>query len=125
VNAELVRLGYAAAATFPPNVQHAEQFRQLERAARAANAGLWGNSPAAYQVMDSSGQMNLTPPATSSARYSADGSESYSGRAASVSSSGSSSSNGTVYVKGYTRKDGTYVAPHTRSAPGSGGGRRR
>lgn len=26
----------------------------------------------------------------------------------------------TVHVKGYTRKDGTYVSPHTRSAPGSG-----
>ncbi|RZL17069.1 MAG: hypothetical protein EOO89_09790 [Pedobacter sp.] len=24
---------------------------------------------------------------------------------------------GTVHVKGYTRKDGTYVRPHTRSAP--------
>lgn len=27
---------------------------------------------------------------------------------------------GSVHVKGYTRKDGTYVRPHTRSAPGSG-----
>jgi len=27
------------------------------------------------------------------------------------------SSGGTVQVKGYTRKDGTYVAPHTRKAP--------
>ena len=27
------------------------------------------------------------------------------------------SSSGTVDVKGYTRKDGTYVSPHTRSAP--------
>lgn len=26
------------------------------------------------------------------------------------------SSGGTVHVKGYTRKDGTYVRPHTRSA---------
>lgn len=26
----------------------------------------------------------------------------------------------TVHVKGYRRKDGTYVAPHTRSSPGSG-----
>lgn len=29
----------------------------------------------------------------------------------------SSSSGGSVHVKGYTRKDGTYVKPHTRSAP--------
>jgi hypothetical protein len=28
-----------------------------------------------------------------------------------------SSSGGTVQVKGYYRKDGTYVKPHTRSAP--------
>lgn len=27
------------------------------------------------------------------------------------------SSNGTVHVRGYYRKDGTYVKPHTRSAP--------
>jgi len=27
------------------------------------------------------------------------------------------SSSGTVYVNGYYRKDGTYVRPHTRSAP--------
>jgi DNA-directed RNA polymerase subunit RPC12/RpoP len=29
-------------------------------------------------------------------------------------------SGGRVYVSGYTRKNGTYVAPHTRAAPGSG-----
>lgn len=29
----------------------------------------------------------------------------------------STSTGGTVNVKGYTRKDGTYVRPHTRSAP--------
>jgi hypothetical protein len=28
----------------------------------------------------------------------------------------------TVNVRGYYRKDGTYVSPHTRSSPGSGGG---
>lgn len=32
-------------------------------------------------------------------------------------SPGSSSSGGTVSVRGYYRKDGTYVRPHTRSAP--------
>ncbi|HKO77572.1 MAG TPA: hypothetical protein VJU52_10155 [Flavobacterium sp.] len=33
------------------------------------------------------------------------------------SSSSKSSSGGTVHVKAYTRKDGTYVKAHTRSAP--------
>jgi hypothetical protein len=31
---------------------------------------------------------------------------------------------GRVSVRGYTRKDGTYVRPHTRSYPGSGGRKR-
>lgn len=31
--------------------------------------------------------------------------------------SSTNSSGGTVHVKGYTRKDGTYVRPHIRSAP--------
>jgi hypothetical protein len=38
----------------------------------------------------------------------------------------SGSHGGSVSVKGYYRKDGTYVKSHTRKAPGrSGGGRRR
>jgi hypothetical protein len=44
-------------------------------------------------------------------------------------SGGSSASPGTggpVHVRGYHRRDGTYVRPHTRSRPGSrSGGRRR
>ena len=35
----------------------------------------------------------------------------------STSTKSSQSTGGTVSVKGYTRKDGTYVRPHTRSAP--------
>lgn len=34
-------------------------------------------------------------------------------------SKSSGSSGGTVHVNGYTRKDGTYVAPHERTAPNS------
>lgn len=45
------------------------------------------------------------------------------GRSSSKGSSSSKSSGGSVHVKGYTRKDGTYVAPHTRSSPGMGVGR--
>jgi len=33
------------------------------------------------------------------------------------STSYTGSTSGTVQVRGYTRKDGTYVSPHTRSAP--------
>jgi hypothetical protein len=42
---------------------------------------------------------------------------SYTSSSSSSSNSSSSSSSKTVHVKGYTRKDGTYVRPHTRSAP--------
>lgn len=41
----------------------------------------------------------------------------YSSPRKSSSSSYRSSSSGSVQVKGYYRKNGTYVAPHTRSAP--------
>lgn len=42
VNAELVRLGYAAVLTVPPNVRHAELFRKLAIEAREHRRGLWG-----------------------------------------------------------------------------------
>lgn len=41
VNAEMVRLGYARATSFPPDVRHQEEFRRLEREAREARRGLW------------------------------------------------------------------------------------
>ena len=41
VNAAMVRDGYAAAATYPPDVAHADEFRTLERGARESGRGLW------------------------------------------------------------------------------------
>lgn len=41
VNAELVRRGYALAATYPPDVAYSELFVRLEREARAAAVGCW------------------------------------------------------------------------------------
>ena len=45
INAELVRLGYAAVMTVPPNVRHAALFRKLAAEARQHQRGLW--APAA------------------------------------------------------------------------------
>jgi len=42
VNAELVREGYAQAATYPPDVKYQELFTRLQREAREAKRGLWG-----------------------------------------------------------------------------------
>ena len=41
VNAELVRQGYANAATYPPDVAYADLFVELEAEARAAGRGCW------------------------------------------------------------------------------------
>lgn len=42
VNAELVCQGFAQVATFPPDVKYQEAFLQLQREARDAGRGLWG-----------------------------------------------------------------------------------
>lgn len=42
VNAELVRLGYARAVSYPPDVKYQDLLRRLEREAREAGRGLWG-----------------------------------------------------------------------------------
>jgi len=41
-NAEMVRAGYAQVMTIPPNVKHQELFLKLQREARDAGRGLWG-----------------------------------------------------------------------------------
>lgn len=41
VNAELVRLGYAYATSYPPDVKHQDLFARLEKEARGAGRGLW------------------------------------------------------------------------------------
>lgn len=41
VNAELVRLGYATAYTYPPDVSKAELFVSMQQQARTAGRGLW------------------------------------------------------------------------------------
>ena len=46
VNAVLVAEGYAQVSTYPPDVKYADQFLQLQREARAAGRGLWGQAPA-------------------------------------------------------------------------------
>lgn len=42
VNDYLVRQGFAHAATFPPDIKYADQFRLAEEEARENNRGLWG-----------------------------------------------------------------------------------
>jgi len=41
VNGELVRLGYAEAVSYPPDVKYQEVLSELEREARDEGRGLW------------------------------------------------------------------------------------
>lgn len=43
LNGHLVEEGYATVMTVPPNVKFADYFVKLQRKARAANKGLWGD----------------------------------------------------------------------------------
>jgi endonuclease YncB( thermonuclease family) len=45
VNLELVRRGYAQAATYPPDVRFTELFLAAEQTARTAEVGLWAATP--------------------------------------------------------------------------------
>ncbi len=45
VNLELVRLGLASAATYPPDVKYVDLFTSTESAARSSFVGLWGAAP--------------------------------------------------------------------------------
>jgi micrococcal nuclease len=134
INAELVWQGYAEAATYPPNVRYADYFVGLQRQARESRRGLWADPEAlAYyrprppdysdQPQPASagagsapavGNMATGNPAGGAAPATAPPLGSVRG-----SSSGSiSPPPGTdVNVRGYTRGDGAYVAPYTRSAP--------
>ncbi len=42
INTEVVRLGYAQAATFPPDIMYQSLLLKLQQEARAAGRGLWG-----------------------------------------------------------------------------------
>jgi micrococcal nuclease len=45
VNLELVRMGFASAATYPPDVKYVDLFTSTEEGARSSFVGLWGAAP--------------------------------------------------------------------------------
>ncbi|MBI4267224.1 MAG: S8 family serine peptidase [Chloroflexi bacterium] len=51
VNAELVRLGYAQAATYPPDVKYQSFFLELQVEAETAGIGLWATPPSSTRNM--------------------------------------------------------------------------
>lgn len=67
VNAELVRLGYANSSTYPPDVKYQDLFLQLEREAREAGRGLWGEAPVPTAAPIA--QPTAAPPASAGCPY--------------------------------------------------------
>jgi len=47
INAELVRMGYAVASTYPPDIKYQETLRLAQQTAVAAAAGMWASESAA------------------------------------------------------------------------------
>ncbi|MCL4299552.1 MAG: thermonuclease family protein [Anaerolineae bacterium] len=45
VNEELLRLGMAQVATFPPDVKYVDRFLEVQRQAQAAGVGMWASQP--------------------------------------------------------------------------------
>ena len=127
-NAALVWWGWAEAATYPPDVRYATYFRDLERKAREANRGLWGDPEAvAYHrpraAETPAGATTMTSPTNPTTITGDTGASVGAGRVWSTPAQGpgaSSTPSGDVSVHGYTRSDGTYVPPYTRAAPGRG-----
>lgn len=108
-----------------------ELYSNAEKSSRLKLSGLWiqpnAIKPSDFRKNAKSESAVTTPPLLPSGRRDMPSvitpAEVNSGSSAenSTTSTGSASSSGngnkTVHVKGYTRKDGTYIPPHTRSAP--------
>jgi hypothetical protein len=105
-------------------------MKGMEQAALAADPDVRAAQSALDQEVsdEAAAAMTPTPPpppayAATPANASSDAPSAPADAAAGTSSGAGSDKS--VYVHGYYRKDGTYVRPHYRSAPGSGGGRRK
>ena len=102
----LISIAVFFIATLRPSKSKDLKFSCLQKQIRKNTANLNGE-------IITDGSINLT---TTYGSYSKTSSFS-SPRPSSPSYGSRSSSGGSVQVKGYARKDGTYVKPHTRSAP--------
>lgn len=102
LNAELVIAGLAfaaATARFDVAPLYVEEGPNGSQRPRAVGSSVIVSEPGSGSSSSSNGTTSRT--------------------SSSTSEPSSRSSSGTVNVRGYTRKDGTYVPSHTRSAPGS------
>lgn len=69
VNEELLRLGLAQVATFPPDVKYVDRFLEVQHQAQAAGVGMWGRQPFTEQVTPTPFQAEASPPTASTTDY--------------------------------------------------------
>lgn len=67
VNAELVRLGYAHASSYPPDVKYQDRLREAQEKARETERGLWGPEPTATSAPSTWTPAPAQPTATTTA----------------------------------------------------------
>lgn len=115
VNLEIIKNGYAWALTKFKFAKLSE-FLYAEADARNAKAGLW--KILAFDKLDGINPNDIEKPSKPEPIYNyGDDFQAIDSRG-SPSSSGKSTPGKDVSVRSYTRKDGTRVQSHTRSAPG-------
>lgn len=93
-------------------------YSDAEKNARIGEKGLWiaaAMAPWEWRASKSANGSESPTPQPAQSRGVTESNPTYGANSTPSSSSGGS--NKTVQVKGYTRKDGTYVPPYTRSAP--------
>jgi micrococcal nuclease len=61
VNAELVRLGYAQASTYPPDVGYQDRLREIQQVAQDKEVGLWGPTPTPVPATPTPAPPTATP----------------------------------------------------------------
>jgi micrococcal nuclease len=116
VNLEIIKEGYAWALTKYPFLKRSE-FLFAEADSRNANIGLW--SIQAFHKLDGINPNDIdTKSLNSEPIYNYGQGYQPIGSTESGSTSGKSAPGKDVKVRSYTRKDGTQVQSHTRSAPG-------
>lgn len=114
INKEMVQEGWAWHYT---KYSDSEELARAEAAARKAGHGLW-SKPDAEPPWEFRHNEKTRPAKPVVRAERSNPTPLFSSTPAHSSSSSSSSSNdGDVQVHGYTRKDGTYVKPHTRRRP--------
>lgn len=119
VNAEMMAQGYAVLLTIPPNVEHAEEFLELQGEARDANRGLW--AACATTTTTTSTSTTTTTLATTTTGQSCH--PSYEGACVPIASDvdcAGGSGNGPAYVRGPVRVVGPDVYDLDRDGDGIG-----